>query len=413
MTKRKSPKERVRALKGTGSKWQRPDGRYGASIVVPHRDPVTGRITKKRLTTTRNTEEAVDRWLLEKRHEIVEAGGVLLKSQPEGHNPTLREHIETWLQDAVAPRVAPNTLEKRIWASSNHIVPTLGDLPLEEISPRDVQALYAKLAREGYSLASRREVHVTLRQALGYAVRWGLLRRNPASAEFVDAPKQAVMREEEGEEIRALTEEQARSLFEYARRKGSRWRHYYVVAIRTGLRPGEALALRWGDLDLSSDPAALRVRRTVDTHGTPRFGPPKTPASRRTLALHFEAKDALLAQREMLLEEGLPVEAADLVFPSQSGGPMNAGNLRRRHLQPDLEAAGLPRLTLHELRHTYASIALHDWMLPPKIVQEALGHESLKMTVDLYGHLMPNQQREVMRRINSLYSGEEPHKLSK
>lgn len=402
MTRRKSPKERERALKGTGSKWRRPDGRYGASIVVPRRDPVTGRITRKRLTTTRKSEEAVDAWLLAKRHEIMQAGGVL--EEPEADRKlTLREHLETWLRDSVAPRVAPRTLEKRVWAASNHIAPALGRLPLSEISPQHIQSLYAQLAREGYSLATRREVHVTLRQALGHAVRWGLISRNPASAELVDAPKQTVVRQDE-EEIRALSEEQVQRFFEYAESTGSRWRNYYVVAIRTGLRPGEALALRWEDLDLEADPASLRVRRTLDTHGPPRFGPPKTPASRRTLALHFEAREALVAQRAMLASENLPTGPKNLVFPSQSGGPMNAGNLRRRYLQPDLDAAGLPRLTLHELRHTFASIALHDWMLPPKIVQEALGHESLKMTVDLYGHLMPNQQRDAMRRINALYA---------
>lgn len=339
MTRRKGPRERERSPKGTGSKWLRPDGRYGASIVVPHRDPVTGRLLKKRITTTRTSEEEVDAWLLEKRHELMSSGGVL-RDSPSRSGITLREHIESWLRDAVAPRVSPNTLQKRIWAASNHIVPALGHLALEEVSPRDIQALYATLAREGYSVATRREVHVTLRQALGHAVRWGLLERNPASPELVDAPKQTTVRQDE-EDVRALSEEQVRRLFEYANKTGSRWRNYYVVAIRTGLRPGEALGLRWGDLDLETDPATLRVRRTLDTHATPRFGPPKTPSSRRTLALHFEAKEALLSQRKMLSREHLPTGEDDLVFPSRSGTPMNAGNLRRRHLQRDLAAAGL------------------------------------------------------------------------
>lgn len=407
LTKKKSPKERERALKGTGSRWQRADGRYSAAIVVPRRDPVTGRIARKKESTTRKTEEEVDLWLARKRHEIAEAGGAL--SEANAHKEaTLHEHLEAWLRDSVEPRVAPNTLQKRIWAASNHIAPALGHLSLSEVSPREVQALYAQLSREGYSAATRREVHVTLRQALGQAVRWGLLSRNPASPEFVDAPKQSKQHrrsEAEEEEVRALSDQQAQELFAYAEGRGSRWRHYYVVAVRTGLRPGEALGLRWGDLDLRADPASLRVRRTLDTHHAPRFGPPKSDASRRTLALHHEAKEALVLQQEMLAGEGLLREPHDLVFPSQVGTPMNSGNLRKKHLQRDLAGASLPKLTLHELRHTFASIMLHEWHVPPAVVQKMMGHDSIRMTMDLYGHLVPGAEADIIRRLNSLQQG--------
>lgn len=159
-------------------------------------------------------------------------------------------------------------------------------------------------------------------------------------------------------ELSALTDEQARRFF--AASSESRWRYCYVVAVRTGLRPGELLGLRWQDLDLDSDPGSLRVRRTPDTHSTPTFNPPKSEAARRTVALHWEAQDALQAQRAMLAAEGLPVGQKALVFPSTKGTPMSADNLRKRDLKPDLARAGLPELTLHELRHTFASIMLHE-----------------------------------------------------
>lgn len=331
VTRRKDPKARPRNKQGLGSKWRRPDGRYGASIIVPRRDPITGALVRKKESTTRKTEEEVDAWLLAKRHEIMEAGGVLSEPEPKRREQTLAEHLQAWLADCVEPKVAPNTLQKCIWAASNHIAPELGHLLFSEVSPRDVQSLYARLSREGYSTASRREVHVTLRQALGQALRWGLISRNPASPELVDATKQKEARgqrdEDDEGEVRALSDEQARTLFTYAKAVGSRWRHYYVVAIRTGLRLGEALGgLKWGDLELASDPASLRVRRTLDTHHAARFVPPKSPASRRTLALHYEATEALLAQREMLKEEGLPAGKKALGFPSCKGTPMNSGN---------------------------------------------------------------------------------------
>lgn len=405
MTKKKAPKDRQRSLRGTGSKWTRADGRHAAAIVVPRRDPTTGRITKKRESTTRKSEEEVDAWLVQKRHEIMDAGGALPEPSPAKQSITLREHLEAWLRDSVEPRVAPRTLEKRVWAASNHIAPALGHLPLGKLSPRDIQGLYARLSREGYSVATRREIHVTLRQAMGQAVRWGLLERNPASAEFVDVPKASLQErrgpgQDEEDRIRALTEEQAYRLFAHAERVGSRWRYYYVVAIRAGLRPGEMLGLRWGDLNLSSDPASLRVRRTLDTHGPAEFGPPKSDASRRTVVLHYEAAEALQAQREMLEGEGLPAGARDLVFPSETGSPMNSGNLRKRHLHRHLAEAGLPILSLHELRHSYASIALYEWRLPVEVVADAIGHSSVKITMDRYGHLAPSAQADAIRRLN-------------
>jgi integrase len=105
----------------------------------------------------------------------------------------------------------------------------------------------------------------------------------------------------------------------------------------------------------------------------------------------------------MLEEEKLHTRPGDLVFPSMKGTPMSANNLRRRYFQRHLKEAGLPKRTLHEMRHTYASIALHDWRLPPKIVQKLMGHENLKMTMDLYGHLMPGAEAEVMRQLNDLH----------
>jgi integrase len=204
-------------------------------------------------------------------------------------------------------------------------------------------------------------------------------------------------------EIRALTEEQAEILF--SETEGKRWHNYYVAAVRTGLRPGELLGLQWGDLDLLSDPASLRVRRTlaIKEGGGFYFKPPKSKASRRTLALHWEASEAFESQRQMLEDEELPTGKRDLVFPSSTGSPMNRNNLRFRHLQPDLAAAGLPRLTLHELRHTFASVALHEWHMTPAVVQEIMGHESMRMTMDVYGHLIPGSQEAAIRALRAMH----------
>lgn len=385
-----------KSANGTGSVWRRKDGRYSAAITYPyHRDGVTHR---KRAQTTKSTWEAAHRWLMERQRDLL--GGV--QSSPD--NPRVGEYLDMWLSEVVEPSVAPKTYEKREYHVHSHIAPGLGNVRLKELSPRRIHLFYSHLARRDPALATstRRDIHATLKMALKQAVRWGMVPSNPC--ELVDPPKPLPDEMgDEAEEVRALTDGQAKVLFTSTR--GQRWHCYYVTAIRTGLRPGELLGLQWGDVDLSGDPASLRVRRTLGIRqgGGTYTKRPKSEAGRRGVALHWEAAEALQNQNAMLESEGHKRGPKDLVFPSATGSPMDRGNLLRRHLKADLAAAGLPELTLHELRHSYASIALYEWRLPAEIVQESLGHTSLRMTVDLYGHLMPNAQADAMRRINEMY----------
>ena len=299
----------------------------------------------KTATTTKSTREAAEKWLARMQEEVTGGEPVVFGSQ------TVGQYLDEWLRDAVEPSVSRRTHEKRSWAVNIHIKPALGSVRLRDLDARRIQALYAAMAREGYSYSTRREIHVTLKMALHQALKWDLVRRN--ACEVADAPRDvSPSGSPSEEEIRHLTDEQAGHFFRAT--AGSRWaNYYYVAAVRTGLRPGEMLGLSCGDIDFDSDPGSLRVRRTLDAHREAVFNPPKTVRFRRAVALHFEAKAALLAQRGMLRREGLPTGQKDLVFPSSTGTPMKADNLRKRNLKPDLKAAGLPALTLHKLRHTY------------------------------------------------------------
>lgn len=367
-----------------GSVWERKDGRFGAEFPYP----IPGGGTKV-ATTTKTTREKAQAWLERMREGAAKAEPIVSGSQSAG------QYLDEWLRDTIEPFKSRRTYEKRAWAVNLHIKPALGSVRLRDLDARRIQSLYASMAREGYSYATRREVHVTLKMALGQALKWGLVRRN--ECEIADAPRNIGPPAEE--EVRHLTDEQARVFFRAT--ADSRWNNYYVAAIRTGLRPGELLGLRWGDLDLSNDPGALRVRRTLDAHREAVFNPPKSARSRRAVALHYEAREAFLAQRAMLKGEGLPTGPKALVFPSTAGTPMKADNLRKRNLKPDLARAGLPELTLHELRHTFASIMLHEWHVPPAVVSEAMGHADIAFTFRIYGHLIESAQADVMRRLNA------------
>lgn len=262
--------------------------------------------------------------------------------------------------------------------------------------------------REGLSVRTRQNVHATLKRALKQAVTWGELSANPADG--IAPPKAPPGGEAEAEEIKALTDEEARRLFDAARERGDRFHHLYITAVRTGLRQGELLGLKWEDLSLDTDPASLTLRRSLATRigGGTYFTPTKRKRQRRRVVLLEEAAQALRDQRELQAEER---EAAKgrwrengLVFPSTIGTPMNARNLYARHFKPLVRDASLPDISFHDLRHTFATIMLFEWGASPRFVQEALGHSSIKITMDIYGHIMPGTMEGEVHRIQAWLS---------
>jgi integrase len=389
---------RRRQPSGAGSVWQRPDKRWSAALWIRQHDPTTGRTVRRRLTTTRKSWEEAHAWLIDKQGD---ARKNLLRPSED---PRLSDFLTGWLRDVVAPSVAPKTLEKRRYHVAK-IDAGLGHMRLGKIQPRQIHLFYLDLARSGtLALTTRRAIHTTFRMALNQAVRWSLLTQNPL--DLVDAPRGSgpagfqSSPQDTTDKVRALTDEQARALFAAMEPP---WREWAVFAVRTGLRPGESLALRWGDVELDSDPASVTVRRTLGIRDREAgagvyFKAPKSRASRRTVMLHHEAEDALRRQRERLQGAG----EGDLVFPSSSGTPMRRGNLLRRHVAPALERAGLPPLTLHELRHTFASIALYEWRIPVEIVSAMLGHADVSLTLRVYGHLVPGSQESAIRALRRL-----------
>lgn len=178
--------------------------------------------------------------------------------------------------------------------------------------------------------------------------------------------------------------------------------------MRTGLRQGELLGLRWSDLDLDSTPASLTLRRSLAQRigGGFYYTPTKRRRQRRKLARLSEAADALRAQRDLQAREkevaGERWLENGLVFPSTIGTHMSSRNLYRRNFKPFIRSAGLPDISFHDLRHTFASIMLYEWGASSRMVQEALGHASIKITMDTYGHLLPTSQPDEIWRIESL-----------
>lgn len=176
------------------------------------------------------------------------------------------------------------------------------------------------------------------------------------------------------------------------------------MALSTGMRQGELLALKWDDVDLEG--GVLRVRRTltkVDKAYT--TGEPKTKKSRRTIKLTATAAEALRTHLDKQMGEiahmGSLYQPGGLVFAGEVGNIINPSNLRNRSFKPLLKSAGLRPVRFHDLRHTCATLLLSK-NVNPKVVSEMLGHASVSITLDTYSHLMPDMQEKAARALEEV-----------
>lgn len=249
----------------------------------------------------------------------------------EAGNLKLGEYLERWLVDSVRGSVRVKTYKGYETAVRVHVVPSLGEIKLKNVTPTHLRVLYREKLHAGLSTRTVQYLHVTLRRALGQAVKDGLIPRNVA--EVVNAPRVV------NKQMQPLTSEQARAFVEAA--KGDRYEVLYVLAVTTGLRRGELLGLKWEDLDL--DAGVLRVKRALAPDART-FAQPKTAKARRSVRLTSGAVRALERHRERQSQArqrlGALWQEHGLVFPSMVGTPLNPENLVKRSFKPLLERMG-------------------------------------------------------------------------
>jgi integrase len=266
--------------------------------------------------------------------------------------------VESYLNDwltAVEGTVRTSTFIRYRGIVDNHLSPTLGAGKLARLTPNAIRKMYKTKTDEGLSPRSINYIHTTLHKALRAAVLDGLIPRNVCDA--VKAPQH------HRPEVSPFSPEQVKALLEAA--KSERLHGLFVVAIHTGLRRGELLALRWSDVDLEA--GKLPVHRSLAADGS--FNPPKRKSSRRTVQLTQRAVRALREHRKGQLEEG--TSGGGLVFTNKAGNPLSGGNLYHRDWKRLLKRAGIEEdFTFHTCRHTFATTLLRA-NVHPKQVQEA------------------------------------------
>jgi integrase len=300
-----------------------------------------------------------------------------------GEKQTLTQYFDTWLASS------KHRMKTRSWRRYEeiarlHIRPTLGKISLARLSPQDLQRLYANKLDEGLSSTTVRYIHVTLRAALAEAERQGGVQRNVARLVRPPRPRR--------EEMHVLDSDQVRRLLEVAR--GDRLEALYILAVHTGARLGELLALRWKDVSLERGYLSIQatLQRTRDGYT---FAPPKSGRSRRQIQLTPTAIAALVQHRASQAKEqsvaGAAWEDQRVVFADAFGGPLNGIHVLRSAFHPLLKRAGLPQVRFHDLRHTCATLLLGRGV-NPKVVSELLGHSTVAITLDLYSHVLPTMQ---------------------
>ena len=295
-------------------------------------------------------------------------------------------------------KLRPSTLKTSQGFLKNHIKPQIDSIPLADLTSLDLQRFYkhlldggrvdrieAKKKPKGLAPKTVRNIHQMIGSAYNLAIEQKLVTRNPTQG--------CALPKVEHKEMKTLTADQLSAFFQEARDSGVF--ALYYIDLTTGLRRGELLGLKWSDIDLEK--GDLRVQRQIGRiDGKIIEMPLKTKNAYRTLPLSADAISVLKIQK-------CKVGNSEWVFPSPTGGPMSPDSVLHM-LHRVLKRAGLPKVRFHDLRHTFATLALQNGV-DVKTVSSMLGHYSAGFTLDTYAHVTTSAKREAAKTMGNILSG--------
>ena len=349
------------------------------------------------------------------KREAMEKGKTFLNEQNQGldvsrQDVTVAEWIDECMENYVKPRIRPRTYEKYLSSIKNYILPKFGKFKLSELEASSLQKHFNSLLingradGKGLSPSTVRAARRYFAMCIDDAVREGLLLRNVIR--LTKSPKLT------RKEIVVLTKEEVTNLIETAKNIENNFMKIMMpeilsFTVRTGLRQGEVFGLKWEDIDFQN--SCLFVKRSL-AHVVGKgavFQEPKTKNSRRRVLLMPEDVESLKKyrqwQKNYAEELGDKFSGHGLVFTSPFGEPISPTNFIRRYFKPLLKKCGISEdFTFHGLRHTHATLLLQQGV-NPKIVQERLGHSSIKVTMDTYSHVLPDMQKQAVEALRELF----------
>lgn len=333
-------------------------------------------------------DEAAARAVARQIRERLAAGDLGLVAKD---GPTFQVYATEWLTTGEGARKR-STHRFYSFNLALHIIPAIGEKRVAALKRADCRELIAVCRAKGLKVASMRGVNRTLSAVLSQAVEDQLLQANPAfrMGKYLRDGDEAPI------EIQPLTREEAHTLLTTAQATCPEHYAFFLCALRTGMRLGELLALEWRDLDF--DARVIHVRRA---RVAGRLTTTKNKQRRRvdmSLGLAETLKRLRTERKKTALKAGAPM--ADAVFLTPGHEPLDGDNVRRRVFHPLLKAAAVREIRLHDLRHTYASLLIQNGE-SLAYVRDQLGHSSIQVTVDIYGHLVPGANRAAVDRLDA------------
>ena len=310
----------------------------------------------------------------------------------ETSNERLKDYLDRWLEISAKPSIASSTFKTYSNYASTYLKTGLGEHNISKLSSIDIQKFYNSLSDRGLAPKTVQHVHSILRRSLNQAVKWNLIRVNPALN--VELPKR------NNKEMKVLTNEQAVKFLNYS--VLTPWKALFSLLLCTGMRPGEALGLKWGDLNLRS--GRVSIQRSFSRSGnTWTLKETKTARSKRSVPL----PPSVIKDLKELREEKLNAKVTEInineqfIFSNGNGKPINYRNMYDRHFKRILKEADLPDIRLYDLRHTCATLLLSAGE-NPKVVSERLGHADITLTLNTYSHVLPDMQDKATNKLEEM-----------
>lgn len=313
----------------------------------------------------------------------------------DGAQITLSDFLTEWLV-SIKASLKPHTWYQYDMTVRKHIVPFIGKTTLKDLRPEHIQKLYDKKLKDGSGTRTVQFTHLILHKSLNHALKLGIIPRNPTETTY--RPKTV------SKEMKFYDESQVARLLLSVR--GTRDEALYQLVISTGMRQSEVLGLKWSDLDWRNKTITIRrqlvrLSKTEDEF----FSSVKTNAGKRTITLGDQTLQKLREHMALQDDERKHPRREkwvdyDLIFPSITGTPMNQSNLYHSFKRL-IQEAGLPEIRFHDLRHTAASIMLNHG-IAPMVVAKRLGHAKVSVTLDSYGHLIPELHDDVAQIVDDL-----------
>ena len=367
-----------RRANGEGNIRKRKDGRWEGRYTAGH-NPATGKAIYKNVLGKTQAE------VKEKLKKAIEETKGLDVAKAESY--TVGQWMDVWYEYYAKIKVRPSSHKTYEGYIKNHIKPSIGNIPLTKLTTLDLQRLYQKLLTEGrvdrlesqnqpkgLSTKTVRNINQVISSAMQLAIQQHLISHDPTDG--------CALPKTEHREMQTLSADQLAAFLLEAKHSGVF--EMYYIELATGLRRGELLGLKWEDIDFTAQ--TLRVRRQVGRiNGEVREAPLKTKNAYRTISLGTDTVDILKQQREKQ-------PSSAYVFPGPTGGPIAPDSVLHM-LHRVLDRAGLPEIRFHDLRHTFATLALQNGV-DVKTVSGMLGHFSTGFTLDTYAHVTTAAQKK-------------------